>query len=940
MKRRFVRRLLSACALVLLSGGALTAQTGTITGTVRIEGTESPVPNAVIQVISATGGRVGSSLTNQSGRYLIANIPPGSYSVTATMTGYQTARVDGVNVAAGQAATVNLNLVTQAIDLDPVVVSASRRQERALDAPARVEVVSTREIAERPAASPAEHLRNTPGVDIASTGLQSTNVVARGFNNIFSGALHTLTDHRIAGVPSLRVNLLHFVPSVNEDLERMEVVLGPGAALYGPNTANGVLHLLTKSPLTYQGTVVTTAAGERNLLHTTFRTAHLLGEDFGFKVSGQYLVGNEWQYIDRAETIERDKFASNLPFHRADLMRSAGIDQAEADRRIARIGARDFDIERYSAEARADWRIRPDWTTVFSAGLNHSASGIELTGLGAGQAQDWRTTYVQARTNWNRLFAQAYVNANDAGDTYLLRNGAPIVDRSKLYVAQIQHGMSLGERQNFTYGADYLFTDPQTEGTINGIYEDNDDTQEFGAYLQSETRLSEKFDLVLAGRIDTHSALPEAIFSPRAAVVFKPSQEQAFRVTYNRAFSTPSSLTQFLDLGSSIPNPTLAQLGYSLRVQGSGRDGFSFRTPAGNYQMRSPFTPQQLGGPGQLLPADASSMWAAAVGVVAVQAAGRGAPLPSSLVQYLSSLRPTSAQISSMYLDVTAAEPTPQPLADLNLEDVPAIRESTSDTYELGYKGILGGRVVLAADVWYSQRNNLVTPLTIQTPLITMNGQQIGGYLVPRFMQDLQMSQAEAVALASQLAPGLASVPVGVISDASINANGPQLLVTYVNVDESINVWGTDLSATALLTDSWQLGVSASWVNENVFTTNAGFNVMLNAPAKKGTVSLGYRNPASPFNGELRARYSDSFPVNSGVYIGSQCLDPTSTNPLIEPCVDSYTLMDANVGYRVPGLQGASLNLSVQNLLNESYRSFPGSPEIGRMAMLRLRYEF
>jgi outer membrane receptor for ferrienterochelin and colicins len=940
MKCRFVRHLFSACALVLLSGGALAAQTGTITGSVRVQGIDSPVPGAVIQVVSATGSQIGSSLTNQSGRYLITNIPPGSYSVTATMTGYQAARVDGVTVAAGQAATANLSLVTQAIELDRMVITASRRPERALDAPARVEVVSTREIAERPAASPAEHLRNTPGVDIASTGLQSTNVVARGFNNIFSGALHTLTDHRIAGVPSLRVNLLHFVPSVNEDLERMEVVLGPGAALYGPNTANGVLHLLTKSPLTYQGTVVTTAAGERNLLHTTFRTAHLVGEDFGFKVSGQYLVGNEWQYVDRAETIERDKFASNLAFHRADLMRSAGIDQAEADRRISRIGARDFDIERYSGEARADWRIRPDWTTILSAGLNHSASGIELTGLGAGQAQDWRTTYVQARTNWNRFFAQAYVNANDAGSTFLLRNGAPIVDRSKLYVAQVQHGTSLGERQNFTYGADYLFTDPQTEGTINGIYEDNDDTQEFGAYLQSETRLTERFDLVLAGRVDTHSALPEAIFSPRAAVVFKPTQDQAFRVTYNRAFSTPSSLTQFLDLGSSIPNPSLAQLGYSLRVQGSGRDGFSFRTPGGAYQMRSPFTPQQLGGPGQLLPADASSMWAAAVGVVAAQAAGGGSPLPTSLVQYLSGLRPTSAQISSMFLDVTAAVPTPQPLSSLNLEDVPAIRESTSDTYELGYKGILGRRVILAADVWYSQRNNLVTPLTIQTPLITMNGQQIAGYLVPRFMQDLQMSQAAAVALASQLAPGLASVPVGVISDASINANGPQLLVTYVNVDESINVWGTDLSATALLTDSWQLGVSASWVNENVFTTDAGFNVMLNAPARKGTVSLGYRNTVSPFSGELRARYSDSFPVTSGVYIGSQCLDPTSTNPLIEPCVASYTLMDANLGYRIPRFDGASLNLSVQNLLNEPYRSFPGSPEIGRMAMLRLRYQF
>jgi outer membrane receptor protein involved in Fe transport len=56
--------------------------------------------------------------------------------------------------------------------------------------------------------------------------------------------------------------------------------------------------------------------------------------------------------------------------------------------------------------------------------------------------------------------------------------------------------------------------------------------------------------------------------------------------------------------------------------------------------------------------------------------------------------------------------------------------------------------------------------------------------------------------------------------------------------------------------------------------------------------------------------------------------------------VASYTLFDVNVGYPVPGLPGASLQLAVQNLFDEGYRSFPGVPQVGRMALLRLRYEF
>jgi outer membrane receptor protein involved in Fe transport len=66
-------------------------------------------------------------------------------------------------------------------------------------------------------------------------------------------------------------------------------------------------------------------------------------------------------------------------------------------------------------------------------------------------------------------------------------------------------------------------------------------------------------------------------------------------------------------------------------------------------------------------------------------------------------------------------------------------------------------------------------------------------------------------------------------------------------------------------------------------------------------------------------------------------VDPDAVS---EECVSSYTLLDLNVGYTLPQMRGATLQLAVQNLLDEDYRSFPGVPNIGRFAMLRLRYEF
>src|SRR5690606_24637237 len=191
-----------------------------------------------------------------------------------------------------------------------------------------------------------------------------------------------LTDNRLAGVPSLRVNVLHFVPSTSEDIQRMEVVLGPAAALYGPNTASGVLHMITKSPLIQPGSSFSLATGERGVLQHSLRTAHRLSDRVGVKLSGSYLEADEWSYTDPDEVAERAKFAAD-PFFRQDLINSLGITPAEADLRISRIGALRNDVERWSGEGRLDWQVTENGTATLQSGITNVGSGIELTGLGA-----------------------------------------------------------------------------------------------------------------------------------------------------------------------------------------------------------------------------------------------------------------------------------------------------------------------------------------------------------------------------------------------------------------------------------------------------------------------------------------------------------------------------------------------------------------------------
>src|SRR5690606_4047167 len=96
------------------------------------------------------------------------------------------------------------------------------------------------------------------------------------------------------------------------------------------------------------------------------------------------------------------------------------------------------------------------------------------------------------------------------------------------------------------------------------------------------------------------------------------------------------------------------------------------------------------------------------------------------------------------------------------IRDIDGINESTTSTFELGYKGIIGGRLMLAADVWWSNQKNFTSPLIAATPLVLMGPQQLVPFLVPRLVPVFMaqgMDQATATAAATELAMGMAQIP-------------------------------------------------------------------------------------------------------------------------------------------------------------------------------------
>lgn len=890
MRRPSVVRTLLFLLLTLLAAPRLSAQqTGAIAGTVRDVSGIAGLSGVRVEAVGENGRVAGRATTDYEGNFRLEGLPPGRYTLVLSGETLETRRVDA-EVEAGETSQVVTAITSGTVDLDPLVVSASKRPEKATDAPARVEVVNRREIEDRPAVTVADHVKAVPGVDIASNGLVQSNIVARGFNNVFSGALLMITDNRIAAVPSLRLNAPYMIPAANEDIERIEVVLGPAAALYGPNSANGVLHLITRSPFDSPGLQVSLAGGERSLVQGSARGAAVLSDRFAVKLSGQFLRGDDWEYTDPVEAAARDV-------------------ALDADSSTV-IGLRDFDVETWKADARADWRMAEGADAIFSAGITHVGNAVEMTGLGAAQARDWRYSYGQARFRWNRLFAQAFANFSDAGDTYLLRTGQPIVDQSRIYVGQLQHGFDLGAgRYNFTYGVDLQRTEPRTDSTILGRNEGVEVT-ELGAYLQSETRLSRKFDFVAAARVDRHDYLDEVVFSPRAAIVFKPLASHSFRLTYNRAFETPSSNNLFLDLEAARLSPFLA-----VRTVGVPQDGLPFRRDCtggiGNLCMRSGLAPAA-----GYLPANAALLWDAVVQIMqqqGVNLSGIPDPGPNDVQTVLRLLNPTTSTFSDVSPD--------------GVTDIAPLEPTTSDTWEVGYRGLFQNRFLVSLDVYRTRKENFIGPLIVETPSVFFEPGSLGVYLD----QFLPTAQAQALAAAIGGISGSTNaqtrgIPLGTVTpDNPLTASG-DLVLTYRNFGE-LDLWGSDFAAELILNRRFSVAGTYSWVSKNYFTAaevGGLTDVALNSPQQKGSVSGVFRD--DPWNAEVRVRHVDGFDMNSGVYVGS---------------VDSYTPVDLNLGYRIPFTRGsATLSVAAQNLFDERHAQFVGAPEIGRMVITRITYTF
>jgi iron complex outermembrane receptor protein len=879
--------LIVAAIILGLSGSEALAQDATLRG--KVTDAETGEPLIAANVVATMGEhRIGAS-TLAEGNFVLPGLPAGIWRVTVTYIGYRQRTLEDVRLAPSGSLALEIELTRVVLTVgETVVVSASKRPERALHAPASVTVVEKRHIERRPTLTPSEHVTEVQGVDLIRTGLAQDRIVVRGLNSAISDRLLTLTDYRIARVPSLRFNVYQLIPATDRDIERIEIVAGPAAALYGPNAAGGVMHLITKSPFDSRGTSVSVGGGERSLLMNSFRHAGVIGEKIGYRISARHYRGRDWEYRDPAEP-DSIVLGTQTPSGRVAL---GGLISNE----------RDLDVRNTSGEARVDYRPDENTKLVVSGGIS-SLSDIEITGIGAFQVDDWAYSYLQARLAHNDLFAQVFLNKSDAGNTFNLRNGDLLSDMSSQFVAQVQHGVTLMDgRERLDFGADLLLTRPDTEGSLHGRNEDDDDINEIGAFVQSETTLSPTWSLVAAARLDDHNRVDSPVLSPRVALVYEPDALHNFRLTYNRAFVTPRAQLLFMDY---LASPTVGPFPYAVRVRGVPESGWNFRRDSGGgiggLYMQSVFTPPAMGGPATYLPADATVMWDAVAAFLQTQGidlTALPAPTPGQVGTSLAMLDTNT----ELFNPVTAADVTSIPPYDIG----------RTTSIEFGYKGLVRDDLFLVTNLYHEKTNLPGEMFLVRTPNVFFEEATLGAYL-GNFM-----TPAEAAALASTVA----AIPVGTVTPEE--GDPADLIATTVSFGE-LAFYGAELGVTFMPSEKWTLSGTYTYMSKNFFPRRPGEpdDLTLNAPRFKFGGSVNFRDREKGIDCQVRSRFVDSFRVVSGQGRG---------------VIDSYTVVDLSASYRLPFYEGLELALSVQNLLDSRHREYVAVPEIGRLAMLRLTY--
>ena len=514
-----------------------------------------PMPGATV-TIRQSGA---STISDDNGLFSFSNVRTGRTTLVVSFVGFADAE-QTITVSATGVSEASLKLTEKAKVGDAVVITASKRPEKITRAPATISVISSKDLDQTSSFLPGELASKIQGVEFVRTGVNGVGFNARGFNNAFNAKILQMTDGRnsmMAGGSGLPSGIMNTV--IKEDIERMEIVLGPNSALYGPNAHNGIANTITKDPRRFQGTTLVLNAGNQEVFSGRLRHATKINNKWAYKLTGEYTTGKDFEFHD-------------------SIYAGGGV-YGPAVAIPERIPS--YQFRHMRGEAHVYYAVNPKSDVIVSYGGSNN-NFLSVNNTGRNQIRDWKFSYLQLRFVSPHVFVQAYETWTNVGQSYgipgytrdywnrthssitdpssplyptagrlppdsaelyALRLGNRFKEESKRFNAEAQYNYNFEKLGLYMVAsASYQKDDPKTYGTSLADKEQKVEVTQYGGALQLEKTLPADFKLVGAARLDNHSLFGN-LFAPKLALV-KGVPGGAIRLTWGKAYAAPIILFQ------------------------------------------------------------------------------------------------------------------------------------------------------------------------------------------------------------------------------------------------------------------------------------------------------------------------------------------------------------------------------------------------------------
>ncbi len=350
------------------------------------------------------------------------------------------------------------------------VTSINKKAERASEAAAAIFVISSEDIRRSGAKTIPEALRLAPGLTVAQTTSDSWAISARGFNGQFMDKLLVLMDGRSLYTPIFAGTYWETQDYVMEDIDRIEVIRGPGATIWGANAVLGVINIITKTADNTQGVEGVTLLGTERLSQSV-RYGGKAGEDGHYRVYGKAFGQDALPSADTGEEFD-DNWQGRMGFR---------TDFTPSDKDVVTVSG-----DAYTGEVgvEGDHLIGPGDNIPFE--YDDTLRGANVLGRWDHQIDDRSSLGLQSYFDWAHRDS-----VNSTWDTFT-------------FDIEFQHRISLIEHNELTWGLGYRRFNDDTEPSYQITFDPADaGLNTFSGFIQDEHRwLDESLRLTVGTKLE------------------------------------------------------------------------------------------------------------------------------------------------------------------------------------------------------------------------------------------------------------------------------------------------------------------------------------------------------------------------------------------------------------------------------------------------------